>query len=56
MEGLRAAAFTANPLLGRDALEPLINAARENAAGAFVLVRTSNPGAADLLDARLDTG
>ena len=25
-------------------------------AGAFVLVRTSNPGAADLLDARLETG
>ena len=56
VEGLGADAFTANPLLGRDALEPLINAARENAAGAFVLVRTSNPGAADLLDARLDTG
>jgi len=56
VEGLRADAFTANPLLGRDALEPLIAAARENAAGAFVLVRTSNPGAADLLDARLDTG
>src|SRR4051794_8445258 len=56
VDGLRADAFTANPLLGRDALEPLITAAREHSAGAFVLVRTSNEGAADLLDARLDTG
>ena len=52
VDGLRADAFTANPLLGRDALEPLIETARAHAAGAFVLVRTSNPGAADLLDAR----
>ena len=29
--GLGADAFTANPLLGRDALEPLVNAAREHA-------------------------
>ena len=54
--GLEADAFTANPLLGRDALEPLIHAARARGAGAFVLVRTSNPGAADFLDARLETG
>ena len=51
-----ADAFTANPLLGRDALEPLIEAAREPPAGVFVLVRTSNPGAADLLDLELATG
>ena len=54
--GLEADAFTANPLLGRDALEPLIAAARARGAGVFVLVRTSNPGAADFLDARLETG
>jgi orotidine-5'-phosphate decarboxylase len=54
--GLEADAFTANPLLGRDALEPLIAAARARGAGAFVLVRTSNPGAADLLDLELATG
>jgi orotidine-5'-phosphate decarboxylase len=54
--GLRADAFTANPLLGRDSLEPLINTARAQSAGAFVLVRTSNPGAADILDAELATG
>jgi len=48
--GLGADAITANPLLGDDALEPLIAAARETAAGVFVLVRTSNPGAADVED------
>jgi orotidine-5'-phosphate decarboxylase len=48
--GLGADAFTANPLLGADALEPLIDAAAGAGAGVFVLVRTSNPGAADLLD------
>jgi orotidine-5'-phosphate decarboxylase len=41
---------TANPLLGRDALEPLVDAARSTGAGVFVLVRTSNPGAAELQD------
>jgi orotidine-5'-phosphate decarboxylase len=48
--GLGADAFTANPLLGRDALEPLVDAAAETGAGVFALVRTSNPGAADLQD------
>jgi orotidine-5'-phosphate decarboxylase len=50
VEGLGADAFTANPLLGRDALEPLIAACEAAGAGMFVLVRTSNPGAADLMD------
>jgi orotidine-5'-phosphate decarboxylase len=54
--GLRADAFTANPLLGRDALAPLVDGARAAGAGAFVLVRTSNPGAADLLDLPLASG
>ena len=48
--GLGADAATANPLLGGDALEPLVAAAEENRAGVFALVRTSNPGAADILD------
>ncbi|HEX6666089.1 MAG TPA: orotidine-5'-phosphate decarboxylase [Solirubrobacterales bacterium] len=48
--GLGADAFTANPLLGRDALEPMIAAAAEAGAGVFALVRTSNPGAADVED------
>lgn len=50
VRGLGADAFTANPLLGRDALEPLVAAAAEARAGIFVLVRTSNPGAADFED------
>ena len=48
--GLAASAFTANPLLGRDALEPLLDAAAAAGAGCFVLVRTSNPGAAEIQD------
>jgi len=48
--GLGADAFTANPLLGADALEPLVAAAVAAGAGVFALVRTSNPGAADVQD------
>jgi orotidine-5'-phosphate decarboxylase len=48
--GLGVDAFTANPLLGRDSLQPLIDGAAAAGAGCFVLVRTSNPGAADLQD------
>ena len=54
--GLAVDAFTANPLLGRDALSPLIDIARTAGCGVFVLVRTSNPGAADVLDLPLATG
>jgi orotidine-5'-phosphate decarboxylase len=50
VEGLGVDAFTANPLLGRDSLEPLVEAAAAAGAGTFLLVRTSNPGAADLQD------
>lgn len=56
VEGLRADAFTANPLLGIDALEPLIAGARAAGAGVFVLVRTSNPGASDVEDLQLAPG
>ena len=52
--GLGADAVTLNPLLGHDSLDPLVEAAAEAGAGIFVLVRTSNPGAADVLD--LDAG
>jgi orotidine-5'-phosphate decarboxylase len=51
-----ADALTVNPLLGRDALAPLADAAAGRGAGLFVLVRTSNPGAADLMDLRLASG
>jgi len=53
---LDADAVTANPLLGRDALAPLVAGARSTGAGVFMLVRTSNPGAADVLDLELATG
>jgi orotidine-5'-phosphate decarboxylase len=49
---LGADAFTANPLLGIDALAPLV----ATGAGVFVLVRTSNPGAADVQDLELAEG
>jgi orotidine-5'-phosphate decarboxylase len=48
--GLGADAVTLNPLLGRDALEPFVEAARAHGAGSFVLVRTSNEGAAEIQD------
>jgi orotidine-5'-phosphate decarboxylase len=50
VRGLEADAATVNPVLGADALAPLVDAARRADAGLFCLVRTSNPGAADLLD------
>ncbi len=53
VRGLGADAFTANPLLGEDAIEVLVDAARDAGAGVFLLVRTSNPGAARLQDAHL---
>ena len=56
VEGLGADALTVSPLLGRDSLAPFIEAARERGAGLFALVRTSNPGAADLQDRELATG
>ncbi len=51
--GLGADAMTVNPWLGADAIEPLVEVARERARGLFVLVRNSNPGAADLQELRL---
>jgi orotidine-5'-phosphate decarboxylase len=52
LTSLGADAFTANPLLGIDALTPLV----ETGAGVFVLVRTSNPGARDVQDLELAEG
>lgn len=48
--GLGADAFTANPLTGGDGLVAMVEVARDAGAGVFVLVRTSNPGAADVQD------
>jgi orotidine-5'-phosphate decarboxylase len=55
-QGLGVDAFTANPYMGVDTLEVLAGAARAASAGVFVLVRTSNPGAADLEDLELASG
>lgn len=54
--GLGADALTINPLLGSDALAPFVDVARATGAGVFVLVRTSNPGAADVQEQRLSDG
>jgi orotidine-5'-phosphate decarboxylase len=54
--GLGADAMTANPLLGADSMLPLVRAARAAAGGLFVLVRTSNPGAADVQELALAGG
>jgi orotidine-5'-phosphate decarboxylase len=50
------AALTVNPFLGRDSLEPLVSTAAKNGKGIFVLVKTSNPGSADLQDLELKNG
>ena len=54
--GLGADALTVNPLLGADALMPLLESARDAGGGLFVLVRTSNPGGADIQELALGDG
>jgi orotidine-5'-phosphate decarboxylase len=56
VQGLGADAVTVNPLLGRDSVDPFLEVASEVGGGLFVLVRTSNPGAADLQDLELADG
>ncbi len=56
VEGMRVDMATANPLMGADALLPLLDAARACDAAVLVLVRTSNPGAADVEDLQLASG
>jgi orotidine-5'-phosphate decarboxylase len=56
LDGLGADLATVNPLMGVDALEPFVAAARANGAGVLVLVRTSNPGAADIEDLSVEGG
>ena len=51
--GLSADMATVNPLMGTDALEPFVTAARATGGGVLALVRTSNPGAADVEDLEL---
>jgi orotidine-5'-phosphate decarboxylase len=49
-------ALTINPMLGGDAVAPFVDAAASSARGLFALVRTSNPGAAELQDLPLAAG
>jgi orotidine-5'-phosphate decarboxylase len=48
-----ADAVTVNPLMGEDSVQPWLSH-RDH--GVFLLARTSNPGAADLLEQRLENG
>lgn len=55
LRGERAgSALTVNPYLGRDSLEPFVEAAKEEGGAIFCLVRTSNPGADDLQAREID--
>jgi orotidine-5'-phosphate decarboxylase len=54
--GLGADAMTVAPYMGADTLRSFAAVGREHGAGLFVLVRTSNPGAADVEDAALAGG
>lgn len=49
-------AITVNPMMGLDTLEPFIKTAQDYSKGLFVLVRTSNPGSAELQDVKLEDG
>ena len=49
-------ALTVNPMLGTDSVTPFLDAAAEGGRGLFILVRTSNPSAAELEDLELADG
>lgn len=51
-----ADALTVNTYLGRDALDPFVQACRRHGGGIFCLVKTSNPGGADVQDLMLSDG
>ncbi len=50
---LGADIVTVNPLLGGDSIRPFLD---RDGRGVFLVARSSNPGATDLLDARLEDG
>ncbi len=56
LPGLGADMVTVNPLMGVDAIDPFLVAARSAGAGVLVLVRTSNPGAHDIEDLPVQGG
>ena len=49
-------AITVNPFCGLDTIDPFVQTAKDYSKGLFVLVRTSNPGSAELQDAMLADG
>jgi len=51
-----ADAITVNPYMGGDSVEPFVEACRREGAGIFCLVKTSNPGSADIQDLELADG
>lgn len=48
LKPLKIDAMTVNPLFGSDGMEPFLSDCREYGKGIFVLVKTSNPGSAEL--------
>ncbi len=48
--------ITVSPFLGRDSLEPFVETCAEHGKGIFVLVKTSNPGSADIQDSPAPQG
>ena len=51
-----ADSVTVSPYLGRDSVDPFLEACRRDGAGLFCLVKTSNPGGADVQDVALADG
>src|SRR3954464_189828 len=51
-----AEAVTVNPLLGRVSVQPFVEVCRAEGTGMFCLVKTSNPGSADVQDVPLADG
>ncbi|MCL4368243.1 MAG: orotidine-5'-phosphate decarboxylase, partial [Actinobacteria bacterium] len=51
-----ADAITVNPWMGSDSVAPFLSRADDGGKGVFVLVKTSNPGSADLQDLQLAQG
>lgn len=47
-------ALTVTPYMGRDSLEPFVEACRKHGKGLFVILKTSNPGSKDFEDQPLE--
>lgn len=56
LDVIGADALTVNPYFGTDGMEPFLRRTREEGRGLFVLVKTSNPGSAEIQDLELAAG